>query len=356
MTLASTALSVNDFSVAHSSFLVPPYTAQALAFLDAMFGHKAPELYLTISHHPTKTTQFFQDHQAAVPYIDGIKHKYNVYFSCGLQRSQPAQGRGTAKDIHAITSWWVDIDVATIGAHSTPKTLPPDLAAVLAFLERFKVPASIVIDSGHGVHAYWLMRELMAPMQHVQRFQQYLRTLFQANGWALDYTHDPSRLLRVPGTTNFKGAPLPVSILQWHPERCCVLKDFSWLPELPRQERANGGTVRLPAHLPPVPKVKFWALYENNLRFYAVWEKEATLPNGNPSDNNPWDLAIATYAAQAEWTDEEIASLIIYYRTVKHNVGFKTKTNLAYYLGRTIGKARANAAKTHERDRHDGRV
>jgi hypothetical protein len=135
---------------------------------------------------------------------------------------------------------------------------------VLAFLDRFKVPPSVVIDSGHGVHAYWLMRELMAPMQHVQRFQQYLRTLFQANGWALDYTHDPSRVLRVPGTTNWKGTPVPVTILQWHPERRYDLQDFAWLPALPRDERPCGGTIRLSERLPPVPKEKFRVLYENN--------------------------------------------------------------------------------------------
>jgi putative DNA primase/helicase len=76
-------------------------------------------------------------------------------------------------------------------------------------------PPSLIVHSGHGLHAYWLFecielveteesREGFARLE--QRWQDHLRDLARAKGWTIDSTHDLARVFRLPGTKNHKEA------------------------------------------------------------------------------------------------------------------------------------------------------
>jgi hypothetical protein len=342
---------VNNYSLAHGkgklhscniedvSSAIPPRDEQAQAFLQAVFAHKLPDDYILIWDLPHKSSRFFREIGNAVDHVHRISADYDVYFGCGLHNRIPPRGRGTERNIKAITSLWVEFDIAD-EAH-TERHLPPDLETVLQLLADFTPHPSVVVDSGHGCHAYWLLRDLLAPSTDlVHRLQGFFRNMFKSKVWKLDATHDITRVLRVPGTQNRKREPRKdVTIVWWHPARRYTPDDFAWLPEVPDVPiKPAASTVPLPSGLPPLPHEKFQTLYEHNYGFALSWERQKKLPSGKQSASE-WDLSITVYAVAAGWTDAEIASLILEYRTTKHRVGFPNH-NVADYLARTIRKAR----------------
>lgn len=157
------------------------------------------------------------------------KEKKDVYFGVGLRKEElkpyakdgkTVIPRGTAKDILGIPGLWMDIDVAG-DAHAQPD-LPPSTKAAIRFLEEFPLKPTFLIDSGHGLHGYWLFKEFWAfedneeqgsGQELLRRFQYTLKEHASKKGWKLDTTSDLARVLRVPGTMNFKGDPVPVALL-----------------------------------------------------------------------------------------------------------------------------------------------
>lgn len=127
--------------------------------------------------------------QAALKYSP----HYNVFF--GVGRRTPGKGRRVV----AVTCAWIDCD-------------PPDKDAAtlnvwrdrkLDELRSFTPSPSIVVNSGHGLHAYWLLSETAAP-EYAQRVNEALAERLGGDRRSCD----PSRVLRVPGTFNRKkGAP-----------------------------------------------------------------------------------------------------------------------------------------------------
>jgi hypothetical protein len=110
------------------------------------------------------------------------------------------------------------------------------LAAAEDRLDAFPLRPSIVIGSGGGLHAYWLLRE---PLD-VQAEQAAIYALLRRLVAALDgdpKSAEPARVLRLPGTRNQKseyGAPRAVTIRAFAPERRYNPSEFDpVLPDVP---------------------------------------------------------------------------------------------------------------------------
>lgn len=150
------------------------------------------------------------------------KKEHNLYFSLGVLGESPKRGqRGSADDIIAVPGLWLDIDCAE-GEHSA-KNLPTFEEASLKLLTAFLHP-TILINSGGGLHAYWLFPELVSTEDAAdrevmkklsERFQKaFILFAKERHGWKLDNTSDLARVLRVPGSINYKQEePKPVFIL-----------------------------------------------------------------------------------------------------------------------------------------------
>jgi len=80
---------------------------------------------------------------------------------------------------------------------------------------------SIIIDSGHGVHLYFLLVEPwpLADQKDRVRFTAHLRGLAHYLGSDMGST-DPARIMRLPGTMNVKEPtkPVPCTILSFQPD------------------------------------------------------------------------------------------------------------------------------------------
>ncbi len=119
--------------------------------------------------------------------------------------------RGRSEDcVDRTRVLWADIDAKHFSA---------DLAAgkrsALDGLSGVSPYPNSVVDSGGGTHAYWLLRRSVALTEAASA----MRGLARATGG--DAVHDAARVLRLPGTLNWKREP---------PTPCRVLS-FRTLPE-----------------------------------------------------------------------------------------------------------------------------
>lgn len=150
----------------------------------------------------------------------------DIYFGVGISNTRKLKGRLTADDVTAIPGLWIDIDIA--GIEHKQSNLPADLNEAVQFMNGLPFEPTIIVDSGHGLHAYWLFREMWTfdtPEERTQAkgllkgFQDFIRSRATARNWKLDATHDLSRVLRLPGTTNYKSEPVPVTVISHNNNR-----------------------------------------------------------------------------------------------------------------------------------------
>lgn len=94
---------------------------------------------------------------------------------------------------------WVDIDFKD----RTPGILPIKSSVILD-LQMSGIPPSFLVHSGHGIHAYWLLKERLYDTEIAKSLLKRLATHFEA-----DRCYDVARILRVPGTYNLKDAENP---------------------------------------------------------------------------------------------------------------------------------------------------
>jgi hypothetical protein len=109
---------------------------------------------------------------------------------------------GTLRDCGELSALWVDLD-----SHDG------QAEAMASRLRAFPLPPSIVVESGHGLHAYWLLHEgLSVQADEGSAAKRLLRGLALATHGDLAAA-EPARVLRLPGTFNQKHRPVrPVTI------------------------------------------------------------------------------------------------------------------------------------------------
>ena len=192
-----------------------------LSFLRTVFAGVEEGYAVAFNLHGSRASRSVpvDDLEPLAHWIEGTHALYSVgVYGKALE---PGRGRGTADDVCAITMLWCDVDTDA-GSHSKPA---PPHAHALATLQALEVPPSLIVDSGGGLHAYWMLREPWTLLDARERIdaREAVRTLQRAvstaMGWALDDTSDLARILRVPGTVSHKYSP-------------------------PREVRAIGGTKR----------------------------------------------------------------------------------------------------------------
>lgn len=133
-----------------------------------------------------------------------LNHKHLANIFIGVN---PRNGAGGTKThVEVVRSVWTDID---------------DVQAAEA-VERWSAvrlpPPSIFVNSGHGVHAYWLLEKpfVIQAGRDRARFEAMLQSLY--GSLQADSVSDVSRVLRLPGTWNCKSArngirPLPCTLM-----------------------------------------------------------------------------------------------------------------------------------------------
>ena len=145
---------------------------------------------------------------------------WDVYYGV-LPRKE--YGKGTSDDCWPTTTvLWADVDAKKFMEHPLDKPAEAKASALDAIL-RFPLTPSAIVDSGHGYHCYW---RLESPAEFKDA-EYVMRGIAKwVNG---DATYDQARILRVPGTTNWKDPenPVPVRLLKLDHLRKYELSDFA---------------------------------------------------------------------------------------------------------------------------------
>jgi len=142
---------------------------------------------------------------------------WNIYFGANPRTGQKRlQG-----DIRDIISIWADID---------GKNFPGGKPEALAGLESFPLTPNILIDSGNGFHAYWILEEpLLDIADEAERLL--IKQVVSGVGIALrgdKAVHNLDRIMRLPGAWNVKDplSPKPCRVLQYNLDCFFSLGDF----------------------------------------------------------------------------------------------------------------------------------
>jgi hypothetical protein len=137
---------------------------------------------------------------------------YNAYFATSTFQTNDNR---KAANVNAVKTFKIDLDVAPDDDRKYP-TQSAAVAALAACVEKSKFCIPVLVDSGWGVHAYWIVQEAMPP-EEGKLYAEKLKAIFIAYGLKCDptVTADTARILRVPGTYNYKveGHAKPVRLM-----------------------------------------------------------------------------------------------------------------------------------------------
>lgn len=170
-----------------------------LAFLDVLFERcsslrSSTRLTFTVihpdSHHPTPSRHIPMDNRAALldtlqRLSDTNRMGWGAYFAVGLRKSGLSRWkRGGMAEVVALPAVYTDIDDPT--------------DATLMKLRGARLPPSVIVHSGGGYHAYWLLDKPTHDLHMARQVLQGLARAFGGDGLS------PAQSLRLPGSVNHK--------------------------------------------------------------------------------------------------------------------------------------------------------
>lgn len=322
-------------------------------FLDHLWGNKDPDRgYILIWSAKSskiglknKRSDFCLTIEHALQIIGDLPEENEIYIGVGLRNEIPKKGRrGGKESIIAIAGMWADVDFAD-PVHQK-QNLPPTLEEAIELVEAPFNP-SITIHSGHGIQSWWAFKEPWYFQNEKEKenfcrsqksWQGYLLRKAKEKKWIIDSTWDVARVLRIPGTINSKGGDcIPVRILSEDSKRYTSWQDFEI--DDPIVSDVWAGSQREDIILdedraPPIKK--FESLMVSDQRFERSWEHKR---RDLDTSHSGYELSLAAIAARAEWSDQEIADLIIFHRQ-KWNPENIKKCLRRDYIEKTIEIAR----------------
>ena len=175
-------------------------------FIDTLY---LPDDLLEIRLLPSKRRQF--ERAGNLPeHLPGLLEEneagQNVHIGANPRRRQG----GKAADVALARSVFVDVE--NIGA-----------AAARQRIEKAGLPTpTVLLNSGHGAHAYWLLDVPIMDLAEWTRAQKHLIRLLGSD----PAIHDPPRLMRLPGFTNHKPPAAQCALIDADGSRRYALADL----------------------------------------------------------------------------------------------------------------------------------
>ena len=159
---------------------------------------------------------FYADLKEAARNAIMLGRREEVYVGAAPRRGE----EGTKAGVSRLLAIWADLDAK--GSH-TRESRTEQLMKLL-------LQPSIVVWTGGGWHVYFLLEKPADGPEELQRAELVMRRL--AAGLASDPVHDRSRILRVPGTYNWKyGEPRPVVMEHFDPDLRYGLEEVEEMAE-----------------------------------------------------------------------------------------------------------------------------
>lgn len=155
-----------------------------------------------------------------VSWLNSVNDFKDVWFCTSLQAKTKTNTKGAIRSsrskMNALyqKAVWADLDVgADIKKYATQAEA---YTAIIAFAKLVGLPRpSAMVNSGGGLHVYWISKTALTPDEW-RPFAEGLKGILLANNIKFDAscTADIARILRMPGTLNYKTEPpKPVELL-----------------------------------------------------------------------------------------------------------------------------------------------
>ena len=152
------------------------------------------------------TNKFAENLDDLIKQIELIKKKgWNAYVALGT-----FEGYSRKKDdCLYFRSFFIDLDVGEDKAESGKgyATKEDALEALNKFVTEAELPPPIRIDSGTGIHAYWLLEEdvpITEYLPYAIKFKEYVIERIHADPAVMA---EPARVMRCPESLNYKTDP-----------------------------------------------------------------------------------------------------------------------------------------------------
>lgn len=152
----------------------------------------------------------------ACPDVDSLIARGDIHVRFGLNSymalgSFGIEGGRTAANAKRFKAFWIDLDVGK--PQNSYPTVEDAGRALLQFAGRTDMSPSIVVSSGKGLHAYWVLEEAL-PISYWQPIAGWFKSLCMEQGLIIDpaCTADAARILRMPGTIHM-GTGTEVMVL-----------------------------------------------------------------------------------------------------------------------------------------------
>ena len=173
-------------------------------FLEKVLGNKGYYCLFAYKLGDDKLTQKFYKTvaQLADAARDIDAKGYNAYF--GLATFTEAGSRKVS-NVSELKSFFLDLDCGVTKDYPSQKEA---LQALQKFCKALRLPRPLLVNSGRGVHVYWLLDESIKVDAWVPVAER-LKKLCKEHGLLADpaVTADAARVLRVPETHNHKSDP-----------------------------------------------------------------------------------------------------------------------------------------------------
>ena len=157
--------------------------------------------------------KFFTDRET----LESVAYQYDgngwdTYFALATFEDARKEKPREASNAKQMRAFFMDLDC---GPTKDFATKAEAIAALRKFGKELSLPKPMLVDSGRGIHVYWVLEEPVV----AEDWLPVAKALKKACA-ALDFGADPAvtadlaRVLRVPGTHNYKGdQPLSVQVL-----------------------------------------------------------------------------------------------------------------------------------------------
>lgn len=344
-------------------------------FLYELYSGNEENDFFYVWNKKNKKTFWTYDIDAAAEFIDKIKNipGNDLYISVGigedpeknkriLQNSKE-KCRFQENEITKLTGFYLDIDIFDKDAHKSDN-YPKNIDEACAIYKNTPFEPTFVIFSGNGLHCWWLFKEPWDFENSEERnkakimlkkFNKYfLDKAKEELGCKIDCLCDLNRLLRVPGTKNWKDVNNPkiVKIFQkseqrYNPEDFDELLEFV---DLSSVDVLTGNNclqtsivnkeikeliLKLDFRNHNLSPLKFQKLKNKfGEKILKVWNKEVDKKLSSPSH---YDMSLCNYGIRAGFSEQDLLSLMIKFRKMH---GLDLKENNMQYYARTILNAK----------------
>jgi hypothetical protein len=200
---------------------VNPQLQQAKLFFDQLFHQLATEERIEVRSklpgegQPMRRT-FYAAPKVAAENAIMLGRREEVYVGAAPRRGED----GTRAGVSRVLAIWADLDAK--GSHSRESRTEQ--------LMKLLLQPSILVWTGGGWHPYFLLKKPAEGPEELVRAEYVMRRI--AEGLGGDPVHDRSRILRVPGTYNWKyGEPRPVVMERFDPDLRYGLEEVEEMAE-----------------------------------------------------------------------------------------------------------------------------